>query len=109
MLTFRAIFGLTLVGFAVIGGGWASWVNIRQTRGPRERSFVVRICVAAWLLILSMLGLMYVLPAPYKYLAMLFYFFGVPFLIYRWSKTHQLIRLMESRTADSASAANKIT
>ncbi len=104
MLTFRAMFGLTLVAVALIGGGWASWANIQQTKGPRERRFVVRICVSAWLLILSMLGLMYILPPPYRYVVMLFYFFGVPFLIYRWSKTHQLIRLMEARDAEPTAA-----
>ena len=97
MLTFRAMFGLTLLAVALIGGGLASWSNIRQTQGPRERAFVIRICIIAWVLILSMLGLMYVLPVPYRYAVMLFYFFGLPVLIYRWSKTHQLIRLMEAR------------
>jgi len=97
MLTFKAIFGFSLLGLALVGGGWASWVNIRTARGPRERAFVIRICVVSWLLILSMLGLMYVLGSPYRYAAMLFYFIGLPLLIYRWSKTHQLIRLMEDR------------
>jgi len=100
MLTIQAIFGFALLGIAFVGGGWASWVNIRTARGPRERAFVIRICVVAWLLILSMLALMYLLESPFRYAVMLFYFFGMPVLIYRWSKTHQLIRLVEDR-ADS--------
>lgn len=98
MLTIKAIFGFTLLGLAIVGGGWASWVNVRTARGPRERAFVIRICVVSWALILSMLGLMYLLAAPYRYAIMMFYFLGLPILIYRWSKTHQLIRLMEERT-----------
>lgn len=97
MLTFRALFGFVLLTLALLGGGWASWVNIRQARGPRERRFVLRICVLSWILVLSMLGLMYVLPSPYRYAAMLFYFVGLPLMIYQWSKTHQLIRMLESR------------
>lgn len=102
MLTFRALFGFTLLAVALIGGGLASWSNVRQARGPRERAFVVRICILSWMLILSMLGLMYALPSPYRYGAMLFYFVGLPLLIYRWSKTHQLIRLMEAREQEPA-------
>lgn len=100
MLTFKAMFGLTLLAIAIGGGGWASWVNIRQAQGPRERSFVIRICLISWLLILSMLGCMYALPSPLRYAAVLFYFAGLPLLIYRWAKTHQLIRKLEARPQD---------
>jgi len=98
MLTIRAIFGLSLLAIALVGGGWASWANIRAAQGPKERGFVIRICLLSWLLILSMLGLMYILPSPLRYAAMLFYFVGLPALIYRWSRTHQLIRRLEART-----------
>lgn len=107
MLTLRAIFGLSLLAVAIAGGGWASWANIRSARGPKERGFVVRICILSWLLILSMLGLMYILPSPYRYAAMFFYFIGLPVLIYRWSKTHQLIRLLEARDENGAGSPPK--
>lgn len=97
MLRFQIIAGLILLGIALIGGGLASWSNIRQARGPRERAFVIRVCLLSWALILSMLGLMYLLPSPYRYVAMLAYFVGLPLLIYRWARTHQLIRLLEER------------
>jgi len=102
MLRIQIIMGLVLLGVALVGGGLASWSNIRQTRGPRERSFVIRVCLLSWLLILSMLGLMYLLPAPYRYVAMLVYFVGLPILIYRWAKTHQLIRQLDAREGAEA-------
>lgn len=102
MLSIQAISGIFLVAVAVIGGGFATLANIRGARGPRERLFVIRICVAAWLLIASMLALMYFLPSPWRYAAMFFYFFGLPWLIYRWSKQHQLIRMLDEREKGEA-------
>jgi hypothetical protein len=97
MLSLQAIFGITLVAIALIGGGVATYANVRHARGPRERTFVWRVCVAGWALIISMLALMYLLPAPYRYLTIFVYFVICPWLIYRWSNTHQLIRILEQR------------
>ena len=97
MLSLQAIFGLTLVAIALIGGGVATYANVRNARGPRERAFVWRVCVAGWALIISMLALMYLLPVPYRYLTIFVYFVICPWLIYRWSNTHQLIRILEQR------------
>jgi hypothetical protein len=104
MLTFQALFGLSLLAIALLGGAAASWSNIRHSRGPKERAFVIRMCAVAWSLILSMLALMYLLPAPYRYAAMLFYFIGLPWLIYSWSKKHQLIRMLDAREQDETPA-----
>jgi hypothetical protein len=100
MLSVQAILGLSLVSVALVGGGIATYHNIRETRGPRERRFVWRICVAAWALVLSMLFLMYVLPSPYRYVTFFVYFVVTPWLIYRWTNTHQLIRILEQRERD---------
>jgi len=97
MLSLQAITGITLVAIALIGGGVATYANVRNARGPRERAFVWRVCVAGWSLIVSMLALMYLLPAPYRYLTVFVYFVICPWLIYRWSNTHQLIRILEKR------------
>lgn len=97
MLSLQAITGITLVAVALIGGGVATYANVRNARGPRERAFVWRVCVAGWSLIVSMLALMYLLPAPYRYLTVFVYFVICPWLIYRWSNTHQLIRILEKR------------
>lgn len=104
MLSASAIVGLTLVSVALVGGGIATYANIRNARGPRERAFVIRICVAGWTLILSMLALMYWLHPPYRYITVFVYFFVTPWLIYRWSNTHQLIRILEQRERDDAAS-----
>lgn len=100
MFSPQAIIGSLLVALALIGGGVATYANVRNARGPRERAFVWKVCVAGWGLILSMLFLMYLLPAPYRYITVFVYFVVCPWLIYRWSNTHQLIRILEKRERD---------
>lgn len=100
MLSFKALFGLIFVLLALIGGLYASYANLRNARGPRERRFVARACVLGWLLILSMIVLIFSLPAPFRYFVALVYFIGAPILIYRWAITHQMLRLLDQRDAD---------
>lgn len=102
MLSTRALFGLILVGLALVGGAYATYANLRDARGPREKRFVTRVCALGWLIILSMLALIYGLPAPYRYLVALLYFVGTPFIIYRWSLTHQMLRVLDERDNDAA-------
>lgn len=90
-----------MIGVALAGGLYASYVNIRNARGPRERKFVIRACAVGWALILSMLAVIYWLPAPYRYVAALIYFLAIPVLIYRWALTHQMIRLLDERDREA--------
>lgn len=103
MLSIRAIIGITLLGVALIGGGYASYVNLRNARGPRERRFVARACVLGWAIVLSMLALVYWFPAPYRYVIALGYFIATPMLIYRWALTHQMLRVLDARERGEAS------
>lgn len=100
MIKVQAIVGLALVAVALVGGGIATYFNVRNARGPRERAFVLRVCIIGWALILSMLGLMYVLPPPYRYITVFVYFVVCPWLIYRWTNTHQLLRILDQRERD---------
>jgi peptidoglycan/LPS O-acetylase OafA/YrhL len=100
MLSFKFIFGLLLVAIALGVGIIASVHNVRNARGPKERAFVLRACVVIWIVVLSMLACMYFLPSPYRYIALFVYLVISPILIYRWSTTHQLIRLLEQRDMD---------
>ncbi len=101
MLSLAAIVGITLLGAAFVGGGYASYVNVRNARGPRERRFVVRVCALGWLIVLSMLALVYALPAPHRYVVALGYFIVTPIIIYRWALTHQMLRVLDAREKDA--------
>ena len=100
MLNPEAMLGIVLLAVALGGGAYASFKNLRGARGPKEKSFVVRVCVLGWLLMLSMPVVLYLLPPPWRYLALAAYLIGVPVLIYRWATIHQLIRIVEGRKHD---------
>lgn len=97
MLSFTAFIGFLLVAVALGGGAYASYMNIKNARGPRERRFVARACAVGWTLVLSMLLMVYFLPSPYRYAVVVLYFLIMPPLIYRWALTHQMLRLIDER------------
>ncbi len=84
------VFGVVLLGAAV-----ATAFSVASARGPREHRFVVRSNLGAWGLLLVMLTLLYLLPAPWCYVVFLPYFVHVPVALYLMVR-HQLgIRLEE--------------
>lgn len=105
--SFPLVFGSVLVAIALIGGGVASWHNVRNARGPRERAFVIQVYLIGWLLILSLLVLAVVLDPPFRYIAMLAYFGVTPWLIYRWALRHQLIRKLDERERDDGGGSSR--
>ena len=92
--------GIFITAFVI--GGVASYRNIRDARGPKERSYVVRVCALSWGIILSMLVFAYLLPPPWLYVVVGAYFLTTPVLFFRWATTHQLIRKLESRGNEGA-------
>jgi len=75
----------------------ATFLNVRNTRGPKERRFVVRACVATWALFVSFLLLLYFVGPPWRYVIVVVYVVAFPVFIYRWSTMHQLIRHIDER------------
>jgi amino acid transporter len=104
-VTVEFIAGGALFGVAFVVGGLASYRNIRNSRGPRERKYVLRMCGLSWLVILSMLCCAYALTAPLLYYVMAAYFIVTPVLFYRWTTTHQLIRELERRESNDKASA----
>lgn len=49
-----------------LGGAIGTWCSIRNTRGPRERAFMIKASVVAWIAIAVFLALMLLLPDPYR-------------------------------------------
>lgn len=98
------IAGGVLFAAAFIVGGVASWKNIRDSKGPLERRYVVRMCLLSWILIFSMLTFAYVLHPPWLYAVIGAYFIATPVLFYRWATTHQLIRERERRDVEASRA-----
>ena len=97
MLSVSVLLGILLMGVAILGGALATYHNVRNAKGPKERAFVIKICAISWIIIISLLLFVYGLPPPYRYVVLFLYFVGCPILIYKWATMHQLIRLLEQK------------
>jgi Ca2+/Na+ antiporter len=80
-----------------LGGAIGTWCSIRNTRGPRERAFMVRASVVAWIAIIVFLALLLLLPHPYRLWMWVPYGILLPFGIMRLNR-----RLAEIRAGESA-------
>ena len=80
------------------GGAIGTYASIKNTAGPRERQFMVRTAVAAWVLITLFLVLLFVLPNPYRFLIWIPYGVALPLAIVALNRKQQAIRSEEQRT-----------
>ena len=84
--------------FGVAGGIFGTYFSIRNTAGPKERSFMIRMAACTWIAVtLFLLGL-FLIPKPYNWLMWIPYGILLPLGI-RWSNLHQQqIRTEEAKT-----------
>ena len=66
---------------AVIGGMLGTYASIKNTSGPREKSFMINCAVIAWIGIVMMLALVFITPRPYGCFWMIPFFVCLPFAI----------------------------
>ena len=92
-----AFSGGMIMGTGLIVGIVATYYNIRQSKGPKERSFSIRVCVASWLVVAWMLACAYFLPSPYRFYSTALFLLICPLLVYKWAHTHALIRMVEQQ------------
>lgn len=89
-----------VVGLA--GGIIGTYFGIKNTAGPRERAFMIRVAVVTWVLIAAFLAGMLLIPQPYKWLLWIPYGFVLAAGI-RWgNRRQQQIRAEESAGASGA-------
>jgi hypothetical protein len=96
--------GLFFGGLIILIGLVASVQNIQSAKGPKERSFVARSNLAAWISITIFFTGWFFVPHPYSYLLLILYFGIFPFVVYRFCSMRLLIRRLEKI---KATAANK--
>lgn len=85
----------SLIGIA--GGLFGTYCGIRNTRSPRERSFMVRSAAVCWGGVLLFLALLFVLPNPYRWFLWIPYAILLPLGIVHGNRTQQRIRREESQ------------
>lgn len=92
-----------IIGGAIglAGGAVGTYASIKNTGGPRERQFMVRVAIAAWVAITLFLFLLFVLPSPYRWLIWIPYSVALPLAIVSLNRKQQAIRADEQRTRQS--------
>ena len=60
-----AIIG-SLIG--LLGAGVGTYFSIKNTDGPKEKAFMIKVAIMIWICVLAFIGLMLIIPGNYKYL-----------------------------------------
>ena len=81
----------------LIGGIIGTYFSIKNTNGPRERAFMVKAVIVCWIAIVLFLGLLFVLPTPYRYFVWIPYSILLPLGIRFGNRRQQQIRQEESQ------------
>jgi Ca2+/Na+ antiporter len=89
--------GLAGAVIGLVGGVVGTYFSIRNANGPRERSFMIKSAVVCWMAILIFLGLLFVLPHPYRWLMWIPYSVLLPLGIIYGNRRQQAIRQQESQ------------
>lgn len=93
--------GLVGGALGLLGGAVGTYFSIKNTASPRERAFMVRVSVWAWVLITAFLTGLLLLPTPYNWLLWVPYGIGLPVSIV-WLNRRQA----QIRGEENASQAN---
>jgi len=102
-----------IVGGAVglLGGLIGTYASVKNTNGPRERAFMIKMAVGCWLGVILFLAAILLLPDPYRHLMWIPYGVGFPLFIHYTNKQQQTIRDAEAApaetTADATAASDR--
>ena len=87
--------GLIGGGLGVIGGAIGTYASIKNTFGPRERRYMIRVSVVGWIAITLFVLLLLVLPNPYRFFLWIPYAVGLPSAIISCNRKQRAIRAKE--------------
>ena len=83
-------------GLGVFGGAIGTYFSIKNTSGPRERAFMVRIAIVTWVVVTAfVLGLL-ALPRPFNFLLWVPYGIVLPLAILWCNRRQSRIRAEEA-------------
>ena len=84
--------------FGVIGGVIGTYCSIKNTKGPLEKSFMIKASVIAWVAITLFIVLLLVIPNPYRLWLWVPYGILLPLGIIKLNKRVSEIRAIEDAT-----------
>lgn len=88
--------GVVGSAIGVTGGIIGTYYSIKNTKGPKERAFMQKASIVCWVAIGLFLGLMVLLPTPYRFLLWIPYGILLPLGIIFSNRTQQRIRKEEA-------------
>ena len=80
----------------LVGGLVGTWCGIRNTNGPRERAFMIRLSILFWVVLSALLALLFVLETPYRWLVWLPFSIFLPLAIIYGNRRQAAIRREEA-------------
>lgn len=92
------VWGVALFGAAVgvLGGVLGTYATLKNTKGPRERAFVVRASALCWVLILAFVVAIVRIPGWYNLIMFIPYVILLVFAGWWWNQAQMRIRREES-------------
>ena len=88
--------GLAGGGTGVLGGLVGTAVSVVNTHGPRERAFMASCALAGWAAITLTLAAAFLLPGPFRFVAMAPLFLGLPWAIRAGNRRQAELRAEEA-------------
>lgn len=82
-----------VLGFA--GGAFGTYCSIKNTKGPREKRFMIKAAVVTWSALSIFLALLIGLPAPYRFFMWVPYGILLPLGIRYSNKRQQALQALE--------------
>ena len=79
----------------IAGGAFGTYCSIKNTNGPLERKFMIKVSVWTWIALTIFLGLLLGLPSPYRFFMWVPYGIMLPLGIRYINKRQAEIRTME--------------
>jgi hypothetical protein len=80
----------------VLGGVVGTYFGVRNTKGPRERAFMLRVATVCWLAMAVFLAAMWVTPMPFRVLLWIPYAGALPLAIRGVNRRQEQIRREEA-------------
>jgi cell division protein FtsW (lipid II flippase) len=91
------IIGVIVVSsIGLIGGIIGTYCSIKNTNGPKEKAFMIKITIWGWTGVIVFLALMFLLPSHYRFYLWVPYGIILPIVIIKGNKIQAKIRQEES-------------
>jgi len=87
--------GITGGIVGILGGIIGTYFSIKNTNGPKEKTFMIKISIISWTGITLFLVLMFLIPTPYNFYLWIPYGIILPLAIVKSNKTQAKIRQEE--------------